>query len=201
MSNNVSPDICGREHAVIVSLTIKKDAAKAIDFYKKVLGAKEFYQLKNNGKVVHAEILIGNTTIMISDEMSDTGSVTAENIGKMPISLYAYVDNVDETFDRAIKSGATIIYPVTNQFYGDRMGAFIDPFGFQWSVAKHVEDVPMDKIEQQAKKMIDQMQQSGGNAGNEISKHNLPLRGQGNDGDIYHRKYLKYKNKYNKLKK
>ena len=118
------------------------------------------------------------------DEMSNnTGSVSTENIGKMPISLYAYVDNVDETFDRAIKSGATIIYPVTNQFYGDRMGAFIDPFGFRWSIAKHIEDVPMDKIEQQAKKMIDSMHQSGG------------------DDDIYHRKYLKYKNKYNQLKK
>ncbi len=122
-------------------------AAAAIDFYSKVLGAQERMRMPApEGKIGHAELLIGDSVIMLSDEFPEMDARSPRTVGGTPVSLLVYVEDVDATFDRALQAGATALSPVENQFYGDRSGQFEDPFGHRWSVATHVEDVPPDEM-------------------------------------------------------
>jgi PhnB protein len=121
---------------------IVNGAAKAIAFYTKVFGAKEIMKMAQpNGKVRHAELKIGDAKIMLSDECPEMNARSPESYGGCPMSIYLYVKNVDDTFARAVAAGATVIRPVSDQFYGDRIGAIQDPYGYQWCLATHVEDV------------------------------------------------------------
>lgn len=129
---------------------IIKDAAKAIEFYKKALGAVEMFCMKSpDGKVKHAEIKIGNSPIMISDECEEY-QMRGPQAGGSPMHLYLYVEDVDSLFNQAIAAGGKQIYPVDNKFYGDRSGGFADPFGYSWSIATHVEDVSEEEIQKRA---------------------------------------------------
>lgn len=133
-------------HSVTPSLTFK-DCNKAIDFYKKAFGAKVIDFLTNPGGkgVMHATIQIGNSILMMGDEMPQCQS--AETLGGVsPISLYVYVPNADETFKRALEAGATQVMPVAEMFWGDRAGTFKDPFGYSWMVATHTRDLTNDQI-------------------------------------------------------
>jgi PhnB protein len=129
-------------------------AAQAIDFYTQVLGATERMRMPGpDGKLGHAELEIGDSVIMLADEFPEQGALSPKTVGGTPVSLSMYVEDVDAVFDRAVQAGATALRPVQDQFYGDRLGAFEDPFGHRWSVATHVEDVPPDEMAKRAAEM------------------------------------------------
>jgi len=135
---------------------IVKDAAKAIEYYKKVFGAKELFRMDGpNGKVGHAELQIGNARIMLADENPSMGQghSSATSIGSSPVSLYLYIPDVDRVIERAVAEGAKILKPIQNQFYGDRSGFVQDPFGHFWGIATHVEDVSPQEMEERMKKL------------------------------------------------
>ena len=135
---------------VIPYLTVD-GADAAIDFYTKVLGAKERMRMSApGGKVGHAELEIGDSLVMLADAFPEMGGQTPKGLGGTPVTVMVYVDDVDAVFDRAIKAGATEDRKVENQFYGDRGGQFVDPFGHKWFVATHVEDVPPEEMEKRA---------------------------------------------------
>jgi PhnB protein len=122
-------------------------AAAAIDFYKSVLGASERMRMGGEGgKVGHAELEIGNSVIMLADEHPEMDAHGPKSVGGTPVSLHVYVEDADRVFDRAIEAGATARRPVEDKFYGDRTGTFEDPFGHQWHVATHVEDVSPEEM-------------------------------------------------------
>jgi PhnB protein len=102
--------------------------------------------LSPDGKVFHAELEIGDSLIMLSDEFEEFGNRSPKTIGGTPVLISVYVENVDDVFNRAIELGAKEIQPVQDQFYGDRSGQFEDPFGHRWSVASHVEDVSPEEM-------------------------------------------------------
>ncbi len=138
-------------HTVTPYLIIK-GAAAAIDFYKRAFGAIELFRMGGpEGKVGHAEIKIGDSPIMLADENPEMGALSPQTIGGTPMSIMLYVEDVDAVFNQAIAAGAEQIRPVADQFYGDRTGGLKDPFGFQWWIATHIEDVPLEEMEERAK--------------------------------------------------
>lgn len=141
----------------ITPYLIIKGAAQAIDYYKKVFGANEIMRMPGpDGKVGHAELKIGDSHFMLADENPSMGQghTSAATIGASPVSLYVYLPDVDQVFDRAVAEGAKVLKPVENQFYGDRTGFFQDPFGHLWGVATHVEDVSADEMKRRMQKMM-----------------------------------------------
>ena len=131
------------------------NASAAIDFYSRVLGATERMRMPAPGdKIGHAELQIGDSVIMLSDEFPEMGIQAAKTIGGTPVTLSVYVEDVDDVFDRAVGAGATSLRPVENQFYGDRSGQFEDPFGHRWNVATHVEDVSPEEMHKRAAEMM-----------------------------------------------
>ena len=133
-------------HTLTPFLTIR-NAAKAIDFYKQAFGAQQRGDVAKDpsGKVMHAELKIGDSIIMLSDEFPEFGSVGPDSTGTS-IGLHIYVDNVDQAFDRAVKAGAKVEMPVADQFWGDRYGRLKDPFGHKWSIATHVKDMSENEM-------------------------------------------------------
>ena len=128
------------------------DGAKAaIEFYSNVLGATERMRMPGpDGKIGHAELELGDSLIMLADEYPEMGVRGPKAVGGTPVTIMIYVEDADAVFDAAVAAGATSLRPVENQFYGDRIGQFEDPFGHRWSVATHVEDVPPDEMEKRA---------------------------------------------------
>jgi PhnB protein len=146
---------------VTPSLTLK-DSKKAIEFYKKAFGAKVldvFSNLSGPG-TMHATIQIGDSIVMMGDEMPGMSAKSAESLGNSPISLYIYVPDADATFKQAVSAGATVIYPVDEMFWGDRAGNLKDPFGYQWMVATHKRDLTKDEIRKEAEAFFAQMAKS-----------------------------------------
>lgn len=126
-------------------------ASDAIDFYTDVFGASERMRMGDpSGKVGHAELAIGDSVVMLADEYPEMDAVGPKTVGGTPVTMSVYVEDVDATFDRAVKAGAKALRPVENQFYGDRSGQFLDPFGHKWSVASHIEDVSPDEMAKRA---------------------------------------------------
>jgi PhnB protein len=133
---------------------IIKGAAKAIDFYKNAFGATELTRFpRPNGTVGHAELKIGDSPIMMADEMPDMGYRSPQSLGGTAVSILIYVDDVDAVAKRAINAGAKVLKPVQDQFYGDRSGFFQDPFGHQWTIATHKEDVSLEEMQRRAAAM------------------------------------------------
>jgi len=133
---------------------ILDDAARALEFYKKALGATELLRMPApGGKIGHAEIKIGDSPVMLADESPEMGAKSARTLGGSPISLMIYVEDVDARVAQAVAAGAKITRPVANQFYGERTGGIEDPFGYQWYLATHVEDVSPDEIARRVKAM------------------------------------------------
>jgi PhnB protein len=129
-------------------------ASEAIEFYGRVLGATERMRMPAPGdKIGHAEIEIGDSVVMLSDEFPEMGVRSPKTIGGTPVTISVYVEDVDAVFDEAVKAGATALRAVEDQFYGDRLGQFEDPFGHRWSVATHVEDVPPEEMAARAEAM------------------------------------------------
>jgi len=133
-------------HAVTPYLIIK-GATQAIDFYKKVFGASEIMRFDApGGKIGHAEIKIGDSPIMLADEMPERGYVSPNTLGGSPVSLMIYVDDVDSVFNRAVAAGSKVDQPLKDQFYGDRTGTVHDPFGHVWTIGTHKEDVTPEEM-------------------------------------------------------
>lgn len=123
-------------------------AADAIRFYSDVLEAVERGRLTGpDGMVSHAEIMIGDSLIMLSDEFPEMGFVGPRAVGGTPVSIMVYVEDVDATYAKALENGASALRPVQDQFYGDRTGMFEDPWGHRWTVGTHIEDVSMEEME------------------------------------------------------
>ena len=137
-----------------------KGAASAIDYYKKVFGAQEIMRLNApNGLIGHAELRIGDSMIMLSDENPQWGNKSPQTLGGSATSLHVYVKDVDSVVQGAVDAGAQLIRAVKDQFYGDRSGSLLDPFGHLWSVATHIEDVSPEEIK---KRMAAVMSQAAG---------------------------------------
>ena len=132
-------------------------AAKAIEFYKQAFGAVEVARLPGpGGKLMHAMIRIGDSAVMLVDEMPEWGALGPKSLKGSPVTLHLYVEDVDAFVERAVKAGAKVTMPVADQFWGDRYGKLEDPFGHHWSVATHVRDVSMEE----AQKAMREMQKS-----------------------------------------
>lgn len=145
-------------HAITPSLIVK-DGIKAIDYYKKVFDAKDKGTMMTpDGKsVAHAELEIGDSKIMLSDEFPEMNCLSPASIGGSPISLYLYVEDVDKTFNLAVSEGASVLYPVADQFWGDRHGSIKDPFGHIWSISTHVKDLAEEEIKKAAAEAFSKM--------------------------------------------
>lgn len=144
-------------HSVTPYLIVD-DAAKAIEFYRTAFGASELLRMDGpGGKVMHAEIKIGDSPIMLADEFPDMGIRSPSAFGGSPVAICLYVEDADALFQRAIDAGAIERKPLADQFYGDRSGTIEDPFGHSWTVATHVEDVSPEEIERR----FEAMQQGG----------------------------------------
>ena len=153
MTNKVKP-IPEGYHTATPYLTIR-NAAQALDFYKLAFGATEVMRMTSpDGRVGHAEIRIGDSAIMLSDEFPDMDARSPQMIGGSPVMIHLYVEDADALVKRAVDAGATLQRPVEDQFYGDRAGKLADPFGHVWWIATHVEDVPPQEIEKRAAAMF-----------------------------------------------
>jgi PhnB protein len=134
-------------HSISPALTCK-DAARAIEYYKKAFNAQETMRMPApDGKISHAELKIGDSIIFLNDEM---GPTTGASSGTPRMSLFLYVQDADTTFNNAVKAGGKVDMPLENQFWGDRYGKLTDPFGHQWGIATHVEDVAPEEISKRA---------------------------------------------------
>lgn len=135
-------------HSVTPYLTVD-GAAKAIDFYAAAFGAVEVLRMPmgDSGKIAHAEIRIGDSHVMLSEEWPDMNILAPTSRGGPTSSNLIYVEDVDAAYAKALAAGATAERPPENQFWGDRMGTLVDPFGHRWSLATHVEDVGEDEMQ------------------------------------------------------
>lgn len=141
-------------HAVTPYLALR-DAKSAIDFYARAFGAEPVLKLDMpDGSIAHAEIRIGDSILMLSEENADWGNRSPLALGGSPVFLMIYVPDADAAFARALAAGATQVRPVEDQFYGDRSGTLRDPFGYQWTLATHVEDVSTDVAQQRMNAMF-----------------------------------------------
>jgi PhnB protein len=140
-------------HAITPYLVVK-GAARAIDFYKKVFGAREKFRMDGpGGTVAHAELEIGDSVVMLADENPQHGALSPSTVGGTPVSIMLYVEDVDRTAETLTKAGAKTLRPVQDMFYGDRSGGFEDPFGHRWHVSTHIEDVSPEEIERRMRTM------------------------------------------------
>ncbi len=145
-------------HTVTPYLYIR-GAAAAIDFYKKAFGATEMFRMPGpGGRVMHAEIKIGDSPIMLADEFPDMGARSPQTLGGVSSSILLYVEDVDARFARAVEAGAKVQRPLKDQFYGDRSGTVEDPYGHVWTIATHKEDVSAEDMQRRA---ADAMKQHG----------------------------------------
>ena len=124
-----------------------KSAAKAIDFYKIVFAATEIMRMPGpDGRIMHAELRIGDSIVMLADENPRHGVMSPQTVGGFSVGLHVYVENVDAVVQKAVENGAKLLRPIQNQVYGDRSGSLLDPSGHMWSVATHVEDVSPEEM-------------------------------------------------------
>ena len=146
-------------HSVTPYLIVD-DAAAALDFYAKAFGATEVMRMPMGDRIGHAEILIGDSHVMLADEFPERGHLGPRTRGGPTASLMIYLPDVDAAFARAIGAGATELMPIENQFYGDRSGTLTDPFGHQWTLATHVEDVAPEEMERRMAAMEPQSEEA-----------------------------------------
>jgi PhnB protein len=134
-------------YRTVTPYLIVSGAAKALDFYKKAFNAEELVRMDMGGQIGHAEIKIGDSMIMLADEFPQMGARSPQSIGGTPVGMCLYVENADKLFNQAVAAGAKVERPLQDQFYGDRSGTVIDPFGHKWTIATHIEDVPPDEMQ------------------------------------------------------
>jgi PhnB protein len=136
------------------------NAAAALDFYKRAFGAQETVRMSGPpGKISHAELKIGDSMIMVSDEFPQASTRSPKSLGGSTVGVFLYVPDVDATFKQAVNAGAKSVMEPTNMFWGDRFSTLTDPFGHVWSLATHVEDVAPAEMERRSKEWMAQMAQ------------------------------------------
>jgi len=145
-------------HTVTPSLVVD-GAAKALDFYKKALEAEEVMRFPGpDGTIMHAEIRIGDSRIMLGDEMPEQGGRGPKLYGGTPVSFFIYRENVDAAWKRAVEAGGKPVMPLADQFWGDRAGCFEDPFGHRWWLAQHVQDMTPEELRKAAESFFSHAQ-------------------------------------------
>jgi PhnB protein len=137
-----------------------RDAGQALEFYKKAFGAKETVRMPGpGGKILHAEIKIGDSHLFLADEMPEWGSRSPLTIGGTATAICLYVDDADAVFNQAVAAGAKVLMPLQDQFWGDRYGKLSDPFGHEWAVATHLEDLSPEEMKKRQEVAMAQMTQ------------------------------------------
>lgn len=138
-------------YSTLTPYLIVHDAAAALQFYHNAFGATELFRMPGpEGKVGHAEMQVGDSRFMLADEFPTVGATSPKAVGGTAVGLVIYVPEVDRVYARAIALGASPVRPVQDQFYGDRSGTLLDPFGHKWTIATHVEDVPPEELARRA---------------------------------------------------
>ena len=138
-------------YQAITPYLIVRGGVNALAFYAKAFGAEELLRIEAGpGKLGHAEMRIGDSVVMLADEHPDMGFKSPQSYGGTPVSLLLYVEDVDARVQQAVAAGAKLLRPVQDQFYGDRSGQLVDPFGHVWTLATHVEDVPPEELSRRA---------------------------------------------------
>jgi PhnB protein len=147
-------------HTVTPSIVVA-GAAKALDFYKRAFGAEELSRFPGpDGSIMHAEFKIGDSIIMMGDEMPEHGARGPKSIGGSAVSFFVYGENVDAAWKRALDAGAKVVMQLEDQFWGDRAGCLEDPFGHKWWLAQHMQDLTPDELKKAADSFFSQMQPS-----------------------------------------
>jgi PhnB protein len=143
-------------HTVTPGLAVR-DATRAIDFYKKAFGAKEKMRMNGpDGKIMHAELQIGNSHIMLGEENPQMNHLSPQTLNGTPVGLYVYVKDVDKAFNQAVKAGATVVTPVMDMFWGDRYGSLKDPFGHSWGIASRKRKLSQKEMKKAAEEFFAQ---------------------------------------------
>jgi PhnB protein len=149
-------------HTITAHLCVN-GAEKAIEFYQKAFGAELRALHKTpNGQVMHASLKIGDSTLMLADENPGMGCPSPQSLGGSPVVLNIYVEDVDRLFKEAVAAGAKVTMPLANQFWGDRYGQIVDPFGQSWALGSHIEDVAPEEMERRANAMFAEMSKKAG---------------------------------------
>ena len=150
-------------HTLTPSLVVR-DAAAAIEFYKKAFGAEEIDRMIGpDGSIMHAEIKIGDSLVMLGEENEQWGTKSPLSLNGVHGSLHIYVENADASFDRALKAGATTRYPMEDTFWGDRYGKVTDPFGHEWGIATRVKNLTKEEMEAAGREWMAKAMQAAGN--------------------------------------
>ena len=157
MSKNGVKRVPDGFHTITPHLVVK-GAAAAIDFYKKAFGATELVRMPGpGGKLMHAEVKIGDSHLFLCDEFPEMGACSPAPGGKTPVTLNLYVEDCDHVFRQAVAAGATVQMPPADMFWGDRYAKVVDPFGHNWSLATHIEDVPPKEMARRGQKEMARM--------------------------------------------
>jgi uncharacterized glyoxalase superfamily protein PhnB len=144
-------------HTITPHLTVR-GAAEAIDFYKKAFGARELRRSPGpDGKLMHAEIQIGDSRLFLNDEFPAMGATSPLSLKGTPVTLHVFVDDVDGMFSKAVKAGAQVVMPLADQFWGDRYGVVSDPYGHRWSIASHVKDMTPEEMQKAGQEAMAKM--------------------------------------------
>ncbi|MGO8736490.1 MAG: VOC family protein [Terriglobia bacterium] len=152
-------------HTITPHLSVR-EASKAIEFYKKALGAAVLdVHHTPDGKVMHAHLKIGDSHLMLADEFPGAGTPAPQTLGGSPVVLHIYVEEVDTLFNQAVAAGATVIMPLTDMFWGARYGQIVDPFGHRWALAANQEDVSPEEMERRGRALFAEMAQKQGHGG------------------------------------
>ena len=133
-------------YTTVTPYLIIRGVSNAIEFYQKAFGATEVRRMEADGKIMHAEIKIGNAHLMMADEFPEQGFKSPQSLGGSPAFIHLYVEDADTLFKKAIGAGATSLQPVSDQVFGDRHGLVQDPFGYTWTIATHIEDVSSEEL-------------------------------------------------------
>lgn len=145
-------------HTVTPSLVVK-NAAEAIEFYKKAFDANEIYRFPTpDGKIMHSLIQIGSSFVMVTDEFPVMGSKSPTTLEGTPVTLHLYVEDADKIFNQALEAGATVTMPIMDAFWGDRYGVVLDPFGHSWSIATHKIDMMPEELRKAGEEFFASMQ-------------------------------------------
>ncbi len=150
-------------HTATPHITVK-GADKAIEFYKKAFGAQEIVRMPGPGGqgIMHAEIKIGDSMIMLNDELPGMGEQSPQTLGGRTASIFLYVEDADAVHAKAVAAGGTARMPVTEMFWGDRMGRIADPFGHEWAISTHTQDLSVEEIKKRGQEFMAKMSASGG---------------------------------------
>jgi PhnB protein len=152
-------------HTVTPALIVR-GAPAAIDFYKRAFGAEEIARMEGpDGTVMHAEIRIGDSIVMMGEENQQWGARSPASTNGVPVSLHIYVDDADAVFERAVREGATVRMPLEDAFWGDRYGKVTDPFGHEWGIATHVKDLTPEEMRRASEEWMTQVAQAPQGAG------------------------------------